>query len=45
MFEVDIEVYFLCTVSPGGKPHGLSLKVACQVSSQAAAYMVKMFSR
>ena len=30
---------------PGGKPRGLSLKEACQVSLQADAYMVKMFSR
>ena len=32
------------TVIPsGGKPRGLSLKVACQVNYQATAYMVKMF--
>ena len=30
---------------PGGKPRGSSLKAACQVSSQATAYIVKMFSR
>ena len=28
---------------PGRKSRGLSLKVACQVSSQAMAYTVKMF--
>ena len=28
---------------PGGKPRGLSLKAACQVSSQATACMIKMF--
>ena len=44
LHELRHKIHYFNQV-PGGKSRGLSLKVACHVSSQAAAYMVKMFSR